>query len=167
MRNHPELSTEEYELLSLCESLLSKRESSPPYVHWVINKDGYDEEGDFCPECVIGELVRVVTEQGRVDEDDDDTRTIYEYPATEDDGCRHCETCGALLDYTLTNYGVENELDHFSDADSVWDWNDADACFELSRVINGAWTLQQHQKLLAVVVRGQNPPPELAAVLAS
>ena len=31
----------------------------------------------------------------------------------EEDGCLHCETCGALLDYTLTNYGADSEIVHF------------------------------------------------------
>lgn len=32
----------------------------------------------------------------------------------ECDSCQHCETCGKLLDYTLTNYGASGEIDHFS-----------------------------------------------------
>lgn len=34
--------------------------------------------------------------------------------AAEQDHCLHCEKCGALLDYVLTNYGAEAELEHFS-----------------------------------------------------
>jgi hypothetical protein len=32
----------------------------------------------------------------------------------ENDSCQHCETCGRLLDYTLTNYGAAEEINHFS-----------------------------------------------------
>lgn len=35
--------------------------------------------------------------------------------APEQDGCLHCGTCGKLLDYTLTDYGANSELDHFKD----------------------------------------------------
>lgn len=31
----------------------------------------------------------------------------------DNDGCCHCEDCGRLLDYTLTEYGVQEEYDHF------------------------------------------------------
>jgi hypothetical protein len=34
----------------------------------------------------------------------------------ESDSCQHCETCGKLLDYTLTNCGAAEEIDHFSKA---------------------------------------------------
>lgn len=32
----------------------------------------------------------------------------------EEDGCQHCETCGRLLSYTLTDYGAREEIDHYS-----------------------------------------------------
>jgi hypothetical protein len=32
----------------------------------------------------------------------------------EHDCCVHCETCGRMLDYSLTDAGVEYEIDHFS-----------------------------------------------------
>lgn len=34
----------------------------------------------------------------------------------EGDSSEHCETCGKLLDYTLTNSGASAEIDHFSKA---------------------------------------------------
>jgi hypothetical protein len=33
--------------------------------------------------------------------------------AAEQDGCLHCDKCGELLDYTLTDYGAAEELAHF------------------------------------------------------
>ncbi len=33
--------------------------------------------------------------------------------SSEEDGCLHCGDCGKLLDYTLTDYGAESELEHF------------------------------------------------------
>ena len=32
----------------------------------------------------------------------------------EGDSSEYCETCGKLLDYTLTDYGASVEIDHFS-----------------------------------------------------
>lgn len=31
----------------------------------------------------------------------------------ESDGCRHCETCSRVLQYSLTNYGIDSEISHF------------------------------------------------------
>lgn len=31
----------------------------------------------------------------------------------ESDSCRHCENCGALLNYRLTEYGVREEVEYF------------------------------------------------------
>lgn len=33
--------------------------------------------------------------------------------AAEQDGCLHCDKCGELLDYTLTDHGAAEELAHF------------------------------------------------------
>lgn len=148
------------EFLDRCKSLLSERASDPPYVHWVLNQHGDDLEGNYCPECVKAELARVKAEQGDVGEDDE-TRSIHEYPESEDDSSRHCETCGALLAYTLADPG--GELYNFSDADARWDWNNPDDCYELDRLANCVYTDEQKRELIAVLKRGENPPPELTA----
>lgn len=31
----------------------------------------------------------------------------------ENDSCSHCAVCGKLLDYTLTDFGADSELEHF------------------------------------------------------
>lgn len=54
------------------------------------------------------------------------------------DGCVHCETCGALLGYVLTEYGVEEELDHFSQDKSITTPLSKDVAFHVARVLEAA-----------------------------
>lgn len=35
------------------------------------------------------------------------------YRRYENDGCCHCDLCGVVLDYELTEYGVFEEIEHF------------------------------------------------------
>ena len=39
------------------------------------------------------------------------------YPAgwPEEDGCLHCKICGSVLEYWLTDFGVQAEKEHFAD----------------------------------------------------
>ena len=39
------------------------------------------------------------------------------YPAAEAEGARFCEECGELLEFTLTDYGMKEELACFQDCD--------------------------------------------------
>src|SRR3990167_1206356 len=49
----------------------------------------------------------------------------------EEDSYEHCEKCGKLLDYTLTDYGVSSELEHFAEeaGDYSFDWNEPHECY--------------------------------------
>lgn len=147
--------------IEACERELHIRATDPPYVHWILDQYGDDMEGEFCPECVEIELARVKAEQGDVT--DDETRSIYEYPESESDGCRHCETCGALLAYTLTDCGMQDGLAAFEDGG--FDWNDPDDCFELERICMDVYTDEQRKRLVKVLKQGRNRPPEVKAQL--
>lgn len=147
--------------IEACDRELHIRATDPPYVHWVLDKDADDMEGDFCPDCVAIEFARVKAEQGDVE--DDETRTIYEYPESESDGCRHCETCGALLRYTLTDYGMQEELAVFEEAG--FDWNNPDDCYHVEAVCDAVYTDEQRRRLVKILKHGRNRPPEMKAQL--
>lgn len=56
------------------------------------------------------------------------------YPAGDEDGCATCEGCGKLLHYSLTDWGVEKELEHFL---ACWEPQSAispETAYELARV---------------------------------
>lgn len=60
------------------------------------------------------------------------------YCGGDEDGCTRCAGCGCLLHYTLTDYGVENELSHF-----ISHWNPIgpihpETAYELASIFYGA-----------------------------
>lgn len=148
------------EFLYIAVRELDRREASPPYRHWLLDKNGDDMVGDFCYACAKLELDRILAIDPLSDEDDE-RRVIHEYPETEDDGCRHCDTCGELLAYTLTNYGVTEELGNFEGAES-WDWNNAEDCYHLACIAHGIFeNPEQTHALIKVLRKGKNRPATL------
>ncbi len=71
-----------------------------PYPHW-LGGDEADQGPSYCAECAHEQVVAGNAEfvDGGWPQDND--------------GCCHCEDCGRLLDYTLTDYGVQEEMEHF------------------------------------------------------
>lgn len=65
----------------------------------------------------------------------------------ESDGVVRCEECGQLLSYSLTDYGVNNELAHFVEADTLEPLTPEEYC-ELSEIANGIHT--DNQRLVFV-----------------
>lgn len=58
-----------------------------------------DDAGTYCPGCA-----KKIAKG----------RPISSYGcAAEQDGCLHCDKCGKLLDYVLTDHGALEELQHF------------------------------------------------------
>ena len=82
--------------------------------HWFIHNAG-GEERTYCFDC--GEKRRqelIATNQGKPEV----LRLLDRLDggfSTECDSCEHCETCGQLLDYSLTDYGAKSEWDHFQE----------------------------------------------------
>jgi hypothetical protein len=56
------------------------------------------------------------------------------YPAGDEDGCAHCEGCGKLLHYSLTDYGVEIELEYFLERWEPQGNIVSETAYELARV---------------------------------
>ena len=73
------------------------------------------------------------------------------YGAMEEDTPCHCEDCGALLDYTLTDYGVDYELEHFNTVRFRGDLSRDDA-FAIARMI-GANPTQEVVRLARRALR--------------
>ncbi len=81
---------------------------SPPNPWWIAGGD--DEATDYCRPCA--EKALVAAKDGLTSEEAENLTLAGGYVG-EEDSRAHCESCGKLLDYTLTNYGVDSELDHF------------------------------------------------------
>lgn len=132
---------------------LSKRESAPEHPHWFCGEN--DDEGlTYCYGCT--QELRPSVRFG-ID-------LCGGYPGyAESDGSEHCEKCGRLLSYTLTDYGVKEQLGYF--LESGFDWNNPNDCFELARVAYGIVTSNRVQvsQLLYVVKHGRNAPEIVTA----
>jgi hypothetical protein len=147
-----DLTIEDHDLLDIFISELDKREADVPRTCWFFS-DAYegedlDEGIDYCEACIL---------KLRPDATWGEHYTGARYH--ESDGVAICEECGCLLSYTLTSYGTENELSHFEEVDSEWDWNNAEQCFTLARVAHSVWTDEQRIRLLNVLRQGENTPP--------
>ena len=76
--------------------------SDPPYPRW-LGGDAADQGPSYCLECA----------SKKVDSGEGGAEFVDGGWSQESDGCCHCESCGLLLDYTLTDYGVGAELEHY------------------------------------------------------
>ncbi len=65
------------------------------------NSGGLAASGIYCWTCAMAE---VVIGHGEI--------VVYEI-SYESDGCAHCSICNLILDYHLTDCGVDEELDYF------------------------------------------------------
>ena len=72
-------------------------------LYWL---DGESE--DFCRDCALLEI-----EMRNMREGGEPPLLDGGWGGQEEDGCRHCARCGIMLDYSLTDYGVKAEIDHF------------------------------------------------------
>lgn len=152
-----------HEYISTVTHLLEQRESKDaeaPY--WFLNEwvqelahdhpaAEYDEAMSLCWVCIH--------------EIEPDAKSGEHYGGgycTEEDGCEACEKCGKLLDYTLTDYGVSSELEHFTADDyEGFDWNSAPECYEMARIAGGLWTDEQKQLFVKAIEKSRNKPAEL------
>lgn len=75
-----------------------------PAPYWL---SGSNDTSTYCDKCVKGAL-----RKARKTETDAEIDGGY---LCESDSPESCETCGLILDYTLTEYGERSELEHFGD----------------------------------------------------
>lgn len=111
--------------------------------------EGDDSSESLCYDC-IHQVPRVP-----VDAYSNDVARIAWH---ESDSPERCEECGKLLSYTLTDFGVNEELGYFLESDTTWYWNNPNDCFELARIGHAVWTVEQKRDLIKVLRKGQNRP---------
>lgn len=73
---------------------------SPEPVCWISGPDA-EESISYCPSCAANKA-------------GGQSVVVCAGSAVEDDSCCYCDSCGKLLNYTLTNAGVLAELAHFA-----------------------------------------------------
>lgn len=71
-----------------------------PFPHW-LGGDVVDQGPSYCRACADKKVVA-----GEAEHIDGGWQQ-------EEDGCCHCEECGRTLDYTLSDCGVNGELEHY------------------------------------------------------
>lgn len=141
---------EKYAPLHLCSLILSQREADVEAPYYPL--DELDTDGsDYCWDC-IREL---------------HPEWVYGQQFTggqgyhESDSAKRCENCGKLLTYTLTDYGIREELGYFEE--TSFDWSSPTQCFEMARIVNGLFEDEQRDAALKLLLCGRNLPTELHA----
>jgi len=148
MQRERNLTDRQENYLDICMALLDERQSRPDKTYWFCGEN--DDEGEsLCYDCIHAVPRVPVSEYG-----DEICSGAY----GESDGSEHCQECGKLLSYTLTDYGVNSEMRYFLDAESKWDWNSPDDCFELARIAHAVYTVAQKRDLIKVLRKGKNKP---------
>lgn len=91
------------------EDAIFKRASNPPTEYFIETPDRTCGES-YCPKCIDAAL-RTEVEKYPSGAD------VYKACGSgENDNGLHCDECGCLLAYSLTDYGASDELDHFTKA---------------------------------------------------
>lgn len=72
-----------------------------PFPCW-LGGDGADQGPSYCRGCAEKHV------------DNSSAEFVDGGFQQDNDGCCHCEDCGRPLDYTLTEYGIKEELEHFA-----------------------------------------------------
>lgn len=139
-----------YEFNSQAIRLLDQREAELEMPFWFTE----DEGPTYCEDCI-----KVIMP---------DAEWIEDYAGGycgESDSPEICERCGKLMQYTLTDYGVEQELYHFEDG--KLDWDRPEDCYELARVAHGILKddIMMHKRLYDIFMASENKPTDLAEPL--
>jgi hypothetical protein len=138
-----ELTIDEYERFDEILSMLDKKASFPERPFWLLGHAGeYADRDAMCFDCIKELLPN--REYGE----------NYDGGfACEEDDAQHCERCGKLLEYTLTDYGVDYEIEGFLEslADAE-DLANLDTCYELARIAWGISSREQALKFIGLFV---------------
>ena len=86
------------EIVDRLDAYVADLEVPAPY--WLTGSDA-DESQVYCFSCAEAAAAKSIG-----------TEVAGGYGG-ESDSCEHCDTCGRVLDYTLTDAGVGSEIDHF------------------------------------------------------
>jgi hypothetical protein len=135
------LTIEEDERFDEIRAMMEKNSSSPERPFWLLGHAGeYADRDAMCIGC-IKELL-----PNREYGDNYDGGF-----ACEEDDAQHCQRCGKLLEYTLTNEGVDYEMEGFAECPpDAEDLADPDTCYELARIAWGISSKEQALKFTAL-----------------
>lgn len=111
-----------WELIRALESFANL---SPDSVYW-LGGDKADQGLSFCRGCAEK---RVAKGDGEFADGG--------WGSQENDGCCHCEDCGCLLQYSLTDYGVSEELGHFTENPPTSPLT-PDVAYHIARIVEAA-----------------------------
>lgn len=143
-----ELTDTQERYLNACVEILDQRSADVEPVCFFCG-EGDDESVSLCYDCIY-QVPRVPIDA----HSNDIARSAW----GESDSPERCEECGKLLSYTLTDYGVKEELGYFAESENAWDWNSPNDCFELARIAHAVWTVEQRRELIKVLRKGKNKP---------
>lgn len=135
------------EFMSIARDLLRSRKAEVGATYWLLD----DGSETYCKECMV--------KQKPDGEPGDD----YSYSWDGDsDSVELCCECGALLSYTLTDWGVRQELENF--IEYGWDWDNPYSCYEMWEVSNGVYGSEQERLFIKALRKGKNRPNELKRI---
>ena len=110
------------DIINYCADILYKKFSFDVDNIHVVSM-GHDVDGRFCYDCCLEKVEKINKKFPEPPEDEEDK---YEYERAfvdggwggclcdvNDEGPNRCEECGKALDYSLSETGVKNELEHF------------------------------------------------------
>ena len=96
----------------------SKGAQRPVPCHWIhgvgeVKGERWDAGTNFCRPCCEKEIDRINAAHPCGDGYGHPKVSLDGVGVTDHDSTPYCEVCGALLDGTLTEYGAQEELEHF------------------------------------------------------
>ncbi|RIA46214.1 hypothetical protein DFR49_0747 [Hephaestia caeni] len=94
-----------------------------------------DEAHEYCEACADTLLAQVLPLLPKVERDD---HRVSPTNCHSEDTCKHCMTCGVLLDYALNDWGARNELTHYATELSTRDDLPPGEAFHIARIIEAA-----------------------------
>lgn len=137
-----------FDLIKILHPLAEKADARP--ICWITAGD--DAGVDYCPDCARWKAKHLRRHHR---EYRDAVRDGGWDPKRESDTSSFCEGCGHLLGYSLTRYGLAEELEHYGDGS---DWAEpvtpVDA-YAVSAVLYAAQACQDPELLNAAVAIGE------------
>ncbi len=104
-------------------------------MRWLENDDGDELYEDYCVDRAVNESHRQRNLKRRSrGKDGGFTRVSGWDTSQEEDAQRYCEKCGMLLICSITDYGIEQEIEYIKEADSL----SASDCWTISRLLSGS-----------------------------
>lgn len=141
------LSISQYEKLDEIKRILSEKAAEPemPYWFYAEAQTVYGEGFSFCRDCI-----KAIVPDAKIGE---------HYGGgycCESDSREFCEQCDKLLQYVLTDYGVDTALVNWEEVPPE-NLNDADECYELTAIAHGLYTDEQKRQFLRLMAKAMKP----------